>query len=226
MDRRLLLLVMIGLFASSPALAQDWRWAGRFLVASEIVNAKGVGLTDGDPGLLLRVERRGDGAYFGGLMMTENGWDDREIEAEIIAGLTRAVGPYGIDASAYYKYSTGMPAGRDRDMFEYRLDITRRQGRASVRVRIDYTPDVQGRPDAAWWVEGQGGWRISPRATISGAMGRRALTGGRDFNSWNMGVSWLLAPGVTADLRWYDTDASGLGRNHQARPMAAIIANF
>ncbi|WP_369059621.1 hypothetical protein ABOZ73_18790 [Caulobacter sp. 73W] len=180
MDRRLLLPIMIGLFAPASALAEDWRWAGRFLAASEIVNAKGVGLTDRDPGVLLRVERRGEGAYVGGLMMTENGWDDREIEAEILAGITRSIGPYGIDASAYYKYSTGMSAGRDRDMFEYRLDLTRHQGRASGRLRLDYTPDLQGRPDAAWWVEGQGGWRVSTRATVSGAIGRRTLAGGRD----------------------------------------------
>ncbi|WP_269713453.1 TorF family putative porin [Caulobacter sp. NIBR2454] len=183
-------------------------------------------MTDREPGALARLERRGDAHYFGGHVMTENGSDDREAEFEIIGGVIRPVGGYVLDVSAYYKFSTGMRAGHDRDMFEYRADLTRSFGRAATRVRIDYSPDNGGKTDESYWVEGQGGWRVAPTTTLLASVGRRTVNSGRNFTAWNVGVNHRLTPNLAADVRWYDTSAHQLGHRHQGRMAFLLVVSF
>ena len=66
----------------------------------------------------------------------------------------------------------------------------------------------------------------APAITVGANIGRREREGGADYTAFNFGMSRGLLPGITADLRWYDTNRSSLGSPYRGRLIASLRARF
>ncbi|QBQ48883.1 TorF family putative porin [Brevundimonas naejangsanensis] len=213
--------------AAGPATAQpvDGRWSGQLGLASEYVG-KGLGKSAGDPSLNGTLEASyGDlyGSVFASTARLSQGSD-----AEIVAALgwrPRAAG-FAFDLSVMNRDLPGTRAGVDANYWEYQADVSRRIGRVSGRLRVNYTPDGFAATRQAWWIEAQAAAPLGPRARASAAFGVRSADGGADYNAWNMGVKYNLSERWAIDARWYDTDSRALGENYDGRLVGALSFNF
>ena len=132
------LIIALSAALAAPAGAQSVE--GQFGVASEYVG-KGLGKSAGDPSLNGSLEvSYGDfyGAVFASTAKLSQGSD-----AEIVTSLgwrPKAAG-FAFDLSVANRDLPGTRAGIDSNFWEYQADASRKFGRVSGRLRVNYTPD-------------------------------------------------------------------------------------
>jgi hypothetical protein len=145
-----------------------------------------------------------------------------EGEAGAIVGLRTRAGGFDLAASATWKMSIE-PRGRTNDdALELVGSIGRRFGPVNARLSVTWSPNDLGATNETLWTEGNVSYSLCPSTSISAALGRRERDGGPDYSAFNLGVTQTLLPGLSADLRWYDTDRSGLGDAFERRLIASL----
>ncbi len=217
------LIIALSAALAAPAVAQSVE--GQFGVASEYVG-KGLGKSAGDPSLNGSLElSHGD---FYGAVSASTAKLSQGSDAEIVTSLgwrPKAAG-FAFDLSVANRDLPGMRAGIDSNFWEYQADASRKFGRVSGRLRVNYTPDGFAATKEAWWIEAQASTALGPRTKASAAYGVRSADGGADYNAWNLGVKHNLSERFAADVRWYDTDSHALGDNYDGRLVGALTYAF
>jgi long-subunit fatty acid transport protein len=71
-----------------------------------------------------------------------------------------------------------------------------------------------------------GAYRITPKFSISGAVGEREEEGLTSQMNWNAGATYAFTKHVALDLRYADTDEHDLGKTYHSHVTAAIKASF
>lgn len=217
------LIMALSAALAAPAAAQSIE--GQLGLASEYVG-KGLGKSAGDPSLNASLEASyGDfyGSVFASTAKLSQGSD-----AEIVTALgwrPKAAG-VAFDLSVVNRDLPGTRSGVDSNYWEYQADASRKFGRVSGRLRINYTPDGFAATKEAWWIEAQASTALGPRTKASAAFGVRSADGGADYNAWNLGVKHNLNERWAIDARWYDTDSHALGDNYDGRLVGALSFNF
>jgi uncharacterized protein (TIGR02001 family) len=221
--------LLIALSAALPivlaAPAQAQSLDAQVGVASEYVG-KGLGKSAGDPSLNANLEAS-YGAFYGSVFASTAKLSQGS-DAEIITALgwrPRAAG-VAFDLSVMNRDLPGTRSGVDANYWEYQADASRKFGRVSGRLRVNYTPDGFAATREAWWIEAQAATALGARARASAAFGVRSADGGADYNAWNLGVKYNLTERWAADVRWYDTDSHDLGDNYDGRLVGALSFNF
>lgn len=195
-----------------------------------------------DPGLEIVVASRG---YSKGLAQTEGvqvraepELDFGPVSASVYAknvtsstaegeggaslGVSTEVAGFAVGIEATWKIAIEPRGPANDDALELVGSVGRRLGRVNVRLGLTWSPDDLGGTGETFWTEAQLSYSLRPSTSVSAALGRRERDGGPDYTAFNFGVTQTLLPGVTADLRWHDSDRSRLGDPFEGRLVASL----
>ncbi|HEX8653944.1 MAG TPA: porin [Allosphingosinicella sp.] len=186
--------------------------------------SKGLRQTDG-PQVVVRPEVAFGPVYVGVYAKNVSSpTSDGETGATI--GLRTGAGGFDLSASASWKIAVAPTAGLDDQALELNAAVSRRIGPLTPRVSVTWSPDELGSTGRSTFAEAGASYRLAEGATVSAAAARRERDGGPDYTAFNAGASYTLAEHFTLDLRWYDTDRSGLGEIYRGRLVGSVRARF
>lgn len=140
-----------------------------------------------------------------------------EGEAAAFANASRKFGPYSLTVGAAYKFQTGVKGPTDSDSFEFSGALTRKIGRASLKIGAIYSPDDLGAARRSLYVEGGPSFDLTKTLKLSANVGRRTRKNGVDYLSMNAGATKTLFRAFALDLRYYRTNRSELGDIYRHR---------
>jgi predicted porin len=147
-------------------------------------------------------------------------------EANLQIGVRRSFGGFALSAAIAYKFNTGAGLQADRDAIEFTASATRRIGPLTPRVAVTYSGDELGTTTRSLFIEAGAGVQVGPGLTLSGNVARRERGGGPDYTAFNAGLTFAFHTLFSADLRYYDTNRSGLGEIYRPRVVASLRARF
>lgn len=206
---------MIDLPSPDPAI--------EIVLASRGVS-KGLTQTDG-PQIVVRPELAlGPVVIAGYAKNVTSPTSDGEAGGSI--GIRTQAGGFDLAASAAYKRSLAPVGTVDAEALELSGSMSRRFGSFTGRLSLVWSPDDLGSTGNSAYFEGRISYALGRRAGIEVNLGRRERDGGAEYTAWNVGISRTLAQGLSADLRWYGTDRSGLGDAFEDRLVAGLRLRF
>jgi uncharacterized protein (TIGR02001 family) len=194
-------------------------------VTSEYVG-KGVGKSNGEVAWSGQVEVSQNDFHASVFVSTAELSSGADSEIVTTVGWAPEALGFEWDFAVVNRDLPGTRAGVDANYWEYQADMSRSIGPVSGRLRVNYTPDGSGATQEAWWVEAQGGYRITGKTRATAALGVRTAEGGAEYTAWNAGVKHKLTDAIAADLRWYDTDEHDLGEPYEGRLVGALTYAF
>ena len=217
----------IAAFAATSVHAQNGTPEFEFSVgvASEYVG-KGLGKSDGEPAVSGTAEAAwGD---FRASVFASTAANTQGSDSEIITtvGWGRELAGFDVDVSVINRDLPGARLGVDENYWEYQADLSRKFGRISTRLRVNYTDDGFAGTKEAWWTELQGGTALTSSDKLTVAVASRRAHGGADYTAWNAGVKHKFNDQIALDLRWFDTDEHDLGEPYEGRFVAALTYAF
>ena len=189
------------------------------LLASQGMS-KGLRQTEG-PQLLVRPEVGFGPVFVAGYYKNVTS-TSADGEAAAVAGLRSGAAGFDLTGSVTHKWAVGDDGPGDRDSFEFFASASRRFGPVTPRLSVTWSPDDLGSAEESLYVEA-GATVALPRGLTAGAsVSRRERDGGTDYTAFNAGLSYAVTGQLSADLRYYDTDRSGLGEIYEARVVASL----
>ena len=141
-------------------------------------------------------------------------------------GLRTSAGGFDLGASATWKMAIEPHGTLNDDALELAGSVARRFGALNARFAVTWSPNDVGSTDRTIYAEGTLGYSLRPSTSVSANLGRRERDGGPDYTAFNFGVTQTLFRGISADLRWYDTNRSAQGDTFEGRLIASLRARF
>jgi hypothetical protein len=186
--------------------------------------SKGLAQTEG-PQVVVRPELAFGRAYVGAYAKNVTS-SSSDGEAGPVIGLRPQLGGIDFSVSATLKLAVSPVGDTDDEAVELAASASRRIGAVTPRLSITWSPDDLGSTGRSAFVEGGATLRLAENSNASAAFARRERDGGPDYGAFNAGVSHRIAGRFTLDLRYYDTDRSGLGEPFRARMIGSVRARF
>ena len=161
-----------------------------------------------------------DFSYFGDHSTTE------EIDA--YGGWRPAIEGFTLDLGfIYYGYLDQPNYLPKVDYWEGAVKVGKSFGPLALGGSVFYSPAFTGTREDAWYYEGNAAYTINDKVAISGAVGHQQLSKSSSvYTTWNAGMTYTIKPGITFDLRYYDTDKNSFGDPYHARGVATLKAAF
>jgi hypothetical protein len=125
-----------------------------------------------------------------------------------------------------HKFQTGVREPTDDHSWEFNGSIVRKFNRLSLRLAAVYSPDDLGSARRSLFVEAGPTLELGKTTRVAAAIGRRSRVNGDDYTAFSAGLAKTLFKGVTADVRWYDTNRSGLGFPYRGRGVIGVRMAF
>jgi uncharacterized protein (TIGR02001 family) len=225
MIRRLipLALTIAAVAPAAPAAAAELDPGIDILIATRGVS-KGLTQTDG-PQIVVRPELGWGHLYFGAYAKNVTS-PTSEGEGGPLVGIRFSAAGFDLGASATYKRLISPVGDQDGEALELAANASRRIGPANARLSVTWSPDDLGSTGRTIYWEGAATYRLFGQTTLGGSLGRRERDGGPDYTAFNLGVTQTIWRGISADLRWYDTNRSGLGDAFEGRLIGALRTRF
>ncbi|MCR5873861.1 hypothetical protein LRS10_06530 [Phenylobacterium sp. J426] len=170
--------------------------------ATEYVS-KGIGKSMGEPHVYGTVTASNGPAYIKVYATPVEMSQGSDSEILTTVGVTPKAAGLEFDFKAIYRLRPGTRDGVDSTYWEVEADVTKKAGPVSARLRVNYTPDGFAGTKEAWWVEGQGTYKVAAKTKVSAALGVRKAELGKDYTAYNVGVRQGLTKNLEADVRWY-----------------------
>jgi hypothetical protein len=180
--------------------------------------SKGLSQTDGPqavPKAYLRF-----GAVQAGAQWKNLSSSTADGEAALFVNASGKLGSFQLSGGIAFKFNTGVDGPTDSKAWELTGAVTHKFGPVTARVNAIYSPDDLGTTRQSLFVEGGPVFDLGRGWTASAAIGRRSRERGDDYAAFNAGIGKLIR-GIQLDLRYYDTDRSGLGDPYRARLVAS-----
>lgn len=185
--------------------------------------SKGIAQTSG-PQVLARAEVGFGKLFIGGYAKNVDS-STSEGESAAVAAFRASAAGFDLGMGAAFKRAIDPAPGSDKSAFELNATAARKLGRVTPRVSVVWSPDDLGSTRQTVFAEAGASYRLSPLISASAAFGRRERGGGSDYYAWNAGVTWQALKRLSADLRYYDTDA-GSSQPFRARAVLSARAKF
>jgi hypothetical protein len=147
-------------------------------------------------------------------------------EAAAFANVAPKLGDFQLNLGIAYKFQTGVREPTDDKSWEFTGGVTRKFGKASLRISAVYSPDDLGSAERSIFVEGGPMVEIGKSTRISGAIGRRDRIKGDDYTAFNLGVTQTIFKGVSVDARYYGTNRSDISELFEDRFVATARMAF
>jgi uncharacterized protein (TIGR02001 family) len=136
------------------------------------------------------------------------------MELDAYVGITPTTGPINWDLSLvgyfYPNADDQVGFGGELDYYEgivgASMDLTEQ---FAVGGQIAYSPEYFAETGNAIYYEINGAYAFSDALSVSAAWGNQDVDATGDYDTWNIGLSHAMH-GFTFDLRYHDTDISGL----------------
>lgn len=152
----------------------------------------------------------GSSVNFGATAPTETA----SMELDLYVGWTPTTGPINWDVSLVgYFYPNGddeITGGGEMDYFEGivggEIEVA---PQLTLGGQVAYSPEFFGETGDAVYYEINSTYAFSDAFAISGAYGNQDVDAAGDYDTWNIGGAYATH-GFTLDLRYHDTDISGL----------------
>jgi uncharacterized protein (TIGR02001 family) len=185
--------------------------------------SKGIGQTDGPQAIARGMLRFGDMQT--GLQWKNVNSSSADGEASLFVSGSHKFGSLQLNGGIAYKKLTGAPAHTDSTTWEFTATATRKFGPVGLRANAIFSPDDFGSARRSLFVEAGPAVQLAKGWTASAALGHRSREFAPDYTAFNAGLSksvrWLLL-----DVRYYDTNRSGIGEAYHARVVASARASF
>ena len=147
-------------------------------------------------------------------------------EGSAFVAASHKFGRLQLSGSAAYKFATGVHGRTDSDSWEFTGTAVRKFGPVlAARVNAIFSPDDLGSARRSLFVEAGPVVQLGKGWTASAALGHRGRQNGVDYTAFNAGVGKSVGP-VQLDLRYYDTNRSGMGAAYHARVVASARLSF
>jgi len=187
---------------------------------------RGVSQTENDPAIFGAARASYDNLYVGVGVENVNFHNSTDAEYDLSAGWTPVVAGFRLDLGVIRYGYINQPDHTRIDTTELKGVVLHDFGPATLAVAVFYTGNFFGSGHDAVYVEGRGAYRITPKLTASGALGRQTIDAGTDHTTWNAGVTYAFTKHVALDLRYADTDQHDLGKPYGSHYVAAIKGSF
>lgn len=150
-----------------------------------------------------------------------------DAEIDLYGGFKKELLGYALDMGVIYYGYAGQPKNVTVDYLEGYIKGTRAIGPVTLGASLYVSPDFTGSTGASVYVEANAAYALSRKITLSGALGHQSIEDvDADYLTWNLGGTYAITDRVGVDLRYYDTDAHGLGKPYDSKIVASIRASF
>ena len=148
-------------------------------------------------------------------------------ELWLSAGVSPKLGTVQLEAGVTYKLQTGARSrGRSNSRsIEFNGAARRKFGPVIARVNIAFSPDDLGAARRSMYVEGAVAVQLGKGWTAGAALGHRERERAPSYTSFNAGVTKSIGS-LQLDLRFFDTNRSGIGDAYHARFVASAKLGF
>lgn len=195
--------------AAAPAFADDV--AFNVSVTSDYV-FRGLTQTDKDPAIQGGVDFSTDSGWYGGAWASNVDFgDSTDAEVDIYGGYTTEAGGFAWDFGAIAYTYVGAPDGVSYDTVELKAAASRAIGPATFGGAIYWSPDSWGVDGTQTYYEFNAAYALNDKIELSGAIGRQTYDPGADYTTWNLGGTYALTDKLGLDVRYHDTNISGVG---------------
>jgi len=190
---------------------------------------RGVSQTQGDPAVSGGVDV-GYGMFYAGTWVSnvDFGVPDPKVEVDLYAGVKPTVGDtsfdFGVLYYGYRKDKNGAPGANSYT--EVKAAVSRNIAGATLGAAVYYSPEWPGKGGDATYIEGNAAIPIAEKFTLSGAVGHQEIKNYGDYNTWNVGIGFLLGENATIDVRYHDTDEHSYGKIYDSRVAVSLKAAF
>jgi uncharacterized protein (TIGR02001 family) len=147
-------------------------------------------------------------------------------EYDLSLGWTPVVHGFRFDIGAVRYGYIDQPAHTEIDTVEFKGVVLHDFGPATLSAAVFYSGNYFGTHRDDVYAEERGAYRITPKLSISGAVGERQGQGQATRTNWNAGASYAFTKHIALDLRYADTDQHDLGSTYGSHFTAAIKASF
>ncbi|AXQ69926.1 hypothetical protein HOU03_gp342 [Caulobacter phage CcrSC] len=148
-------------------------------------------------------------------------------ELDFFGGVRKSAGPWTVDLGfANINYPDNHTP---LNFVEYDLKVDRAIGKGNVGVWLGYTDAYFNTYGQGVWTEAHASYPITQSVSISGAVANQDLPNNFDYRTWNIGLTKAFAGGVSADLRYSDTDRHDLDprwNTYGARTSLTLTKSF
>lgn len=184
---------------------------------------RGVSQTDSDPAIFAAVSVNYEGFYAG--VGTENvDFAGIDQEYDLWAGYVFDLGGASLDVGIVrYGY---IDAPADIDTIDFKAALSTKVGETGLGVAAYWTPDYFGSDEDALYTELTLSQPVGEKFRVSGGVGYQQISAMPDYVTWNAGLSYTILPGVSADVRYHDTDTGAFGNNGDGRLVGSFTIGF
>ena len=198
------------LLTAGAASAQDSpEVAWNLGVTSDYV-FRGYSQTSEDPAIFGGVDVTAGSFYAGAWASNVDFGDDTDAEFDIYGGYRTEVSGFAVDVGVVGYLYVSQPAGADYDYAEFKAAASRAFGPVTLGAAVYWSPDFFGADEEATYVEANAAFSPAAKWTVSGAVGHQALDVNADYATWNAGVAYAVTDNVAIDVRYHDTDVTGV----------------
>jgi uncharacterized protein (TIGR02001 family) len=187
---------------------------------------RGVSQTENTAAIFGTARVTYDNFYAGIGMENVNFHNSTDAEYDLSAGWTPVVAGFRLTLGVIRYGYINEPAHAPINTTELTGVALHDFGPLTFGLALNYTNNFFGSRHDGVYVEGRGAYRITPRLTASGALGRQSVDQGTNHTTWNAGVTYTFIKKIGLDLRYYDTDDHDLGKLYASHYVAAIKGTF
>ena len=214
----------------NAAMASDrpqWQLDGRFAIASDSLS-KGITETDGNGQATASLHLH-KGKWKSGLRLSNvRASEGTDYQVQISQDYAVKYGKTGLAAKLAYKSNQGARPGSDDENIELTLETTRTVIDKYTRVKwqMIYSPDNSGSTKQAMWNEISIAHDRNDRLTLSLGVAHRTTTPARNYSAIVAGASLKIAPRLTVDIRYHDTDKHQYGKRYEGGLIIGLTRRF
>jgi hypothetical protein len=207
--------------------AQTWRLGGSVTLSNDSLS-KGITETDGNAQATASLHLHKGKWKTGGRLSNVRASEGTDYQVQISQDYAAKYGKTGLAAKLAYKSSQGARAGSDDDNFELTLEATRPVIDKYTRVKwqMIYSPDNSGSTRQAMWNELSIAHNRNDRVTLSLGVAHRTTTPARNYSALIAGASLKIAPRLTLDIRYHDTDKHRYGKRYEGGLIIGLTRRF
>lgn len=216
------------LLAASAANAETVKLSAELKVLSDGIY-RGVSQTEGLPQYVAGAQI-GRGKLFAGVlyksMRDRTSGVDNQTQALI--GYRTQIRSTSLTARAIFKQYNGTREGIDNEFMEYEVNLGHKlTERLTGKLNLAYSDDTYGtRAKEATYAEWGLDYKLTPKLTLQAANGFRHVENGTDYTSYLAGVSYALAPKLSAAVTFTTTDKDHLGDKYDDALFVTLSKKF
>lgn len=150
-------------------------------------------------------------------------------EIDVYGGWRPAIKAFNLDLGViYYGYANAPKNPAPRNAYwEGAAKASKTFEKVTLGASVFYSPNFFAETGDAWYYEGNAALAASDKVSFSGAIGHQDIQKAIGYTTWNLGATYTFKPGITFDVRYYDTNKSKLlGEIAGSRVVAAAKVSF